>query len=343
MVGGPQQGGPMGERVTVTVMTHTVDMFAEYCAIRKAEVEQALAAVLPTPPDCPALVAEAMRYSIAAGGKRMRPVLTLAAAEAVAAAGGARTESALAGARRLAMPAACAVELIHTYSLVHDDLPAMDNDSLRRGRPTLHVIYGDALAILAGDGLLAEAFALLASSPGGDDSPELAMRRLRVIQQIGKAVGGAGMVGGQAIDLECAGLVQRPDGVRPTLDAHGLHDMHARKTGVLLRASAVAGAIMAGGSAESVAALDAYASELGVVFQIVDDILDVEGTADVLGKTPGKDASVGKPTYPSLFGLDGSRTLAREGTDRAIAALDAAGIDAWWLRELAQWALCRDC
>ena len=327
-------------------MTHTADRFAEYCSTRKAEVELALAAVLPTPPHCPALVAEAMRYSIEAGGKRLRPVLTLAAAEAVVAADAADAAAApscLAQARHLAMPAACAVELIHTYSLVHDDLPAMDNDSLRRGRPTLHVVYGDALAILAGDGLLAEAFALLASCPAGEDSPELAMRRLRVIQQIGKAVGGAGMVGGQAIDLECAGLVTRPDGGRLTLDAAGLRDMHARKTGVLLRASAVAGAIMAGGSDAAVAALDAYASELGVVFQIVDDILDIEGTSDVLGKTPGKDAAVGKPTYPALYGVDGSRTLAREGTERAVATLDAVGIDAWWLRGLARWVLHRDC
>ncbi len=333
----------MGDRVVQAAQTYPAERFSAYCAQLKGDVERALDAALPAPPACPALVAEAMRYSITVGGKRLRPILALASAEAVAVANGASEPSALADARRLAMPAACAVEMIHTYSLVHDDLPAMDNDSMRRGQPTLHVVYGDALAILAGDGLLAEAFALLASHPDDDDSPELCARRLRVVQQMGMAVGAAGMVGGQAIDLECAGLVKRPDGGRLLLDEQGLRDMHARKTGVLLRASAVSGAIMAGGSRAQVAALDAFASELGVVFQIVDDILDVEGTSEVIGKTPGKDAACGKLTYPALFGLDRSRLLAQEGTERAIAALDAAGIDAWSLRQLARWVLHRDC
>ncbi len=323
--------------------TNPAELFSAYCAQLKDDVEQALDAALPEPPSCPALVAEAMRYSITVGGKRMRPILTLASAEAVAVSNGASTPEALAEARRLAMPAACAVEMIHTYSLVHDDLPAMDNDSMRRGQPTLHVVYGDALAILAGDGLLAEAFAILASQPIGDGSPETCVRRLRVVQQVGMAVGGAGMVGGQAIDLECAGLVKRRDGGRLWLDADGLRDMHARKTGVLLRASAVSGAIMAGGTRAQVAAIDAFASELGVVFQIVDDILDVEGTPEVIGKTPGKDAACGKLTYPALYGIERSRLLAQAGTGRAIAALDAAGIDAWALRQLARWVLHRDC
>ncbi len=333
----------MGDRVVQAAQTHHAELFSAYCARLKADVERALDAALPAPPTCPALVAEAMRYSITVGGKRMRPILTLASAEAVAEANGAVAPEHLAEARRLAMPAACAVEMIHTYSLVHDDLPAMDNDSMRRGQPTLHVVYGDALAILAGDGLLAEAFAILASHPIGDDSPELCVRRLRVVQQMGRAVGAAGMVGGQAVDLECAGLVKRPDGGRLTLDEHGLRDMHARKTGVLLRASAVSGAIMAGGTSEQVAALDAFASELGVVFQIVDDILDIEGTSEVIGKTPGKDAAGGKLTYPALYGVERSRVLAREGTERAIAAIGTAGIDAWPLRELARWVLLRDC
>lgn len=333
----------MGDRVEQAAVTPPAELFAAYCARLKAEVEQALDAALPAPPVCPVLVAEAMRYSITVGGKRIRPILTLAAAEAVASANGARTAEEFAAARRIAMPAACAVEMIHTYSLVHDDLPAMDNDSLRRGMPTLHVVYGDALAILAGDGLLAEAFALLASPGPGEDSPDVGLRRLRVIQQVGMAVGGAGMVGGQAIDLECAGLVKRPDGGRLALDEAGLRDMHARKTGVLLRAAAVSGAIMAGGSPAHVAALDSYASELGVVFQIVDDILDIEGTSDVLGKTAGKDVANSKLTYPAVYGLPRSRVLAEAGTRHAVAALETAGIDAWWLRELAQWVLRRDC
>ena len=333
----------MGDRVVQAAQTHAGEMFSAYRTRLKAEVERALEAALPAPPACPALVAEAMRYSITVGGKRLRPILTLASAEAVAETNGRPDPDALAEARRLAMPAACAVEMIHTYSLVHDDLPAMDNDSMRRGQPTLHVVYGDALAILAGDGLLAEAFAMLASHPLGDDSPALAVRRLRVVQQMGMAVGAAGMVGGQAVDLECAGLVKRPDGGRLFLDEHGLRDMHARKTGVLLRASAVSGAIMAGGTTAQVAAVDDYASELGVVFQIVDDILDIEGTFDVLGKTPGKDAACGKLTYPALYGIERSRLLAEQGTERAIAALGAAGVDAWPLRELARWVLHRNC
>src|SRR5436309_5377574 len=200
----------------------------------RVQVDEALDRWLPKPPACPGVVSEAMRYSVFAGGKRLRPVLALAAAEAVAA-HEARAVS-------LALPSACAIELIHTYSLIHDDLPAMDNDSLRRGRPTLHTIYGDGVAILAGDGLHAEAFTLLAREPqpAGDD-PTLAARKLRVIQAIGEAAGPGGMVGGQVIDLQAAGQVP---GSLLTLDRDGLRQMHSRKTGALLRASAVCGAIM---------------------------------------------------------------------------------------------------
>src|SRR5262245_29311492 len=183
--------------------------FSAYLEARRAEIENAIALALPRPPACPPLVAQAIRYSLEAGGKRLRPVLTLAAAEAVAEAGA----SSLSDARRLAMPAACALEFIHTYSLVHDDLPAMDDDTLRRGRPTLHVVYGEGIAILAGDGLLTEAFALLAR-PRSDDRE--AGRRLRVLARIAEAAGVVGMVGGQAIDLEAEGTARIP-GRTPTV------------------------------------------------------------------------------------------------------------------------------
>ena len=206
-----------------------------------ARVNFALTRYLPAPPACPPIMADAMRYSVFAGGKRLRPCLTLAAADVVAR----TTDPALVafGATvDLALPAACAIELIHTYSLIHDDLPAMDNDTLRRGRPTLHVVYGDGIAILAGDGLQAEAFALLAREPATTD-PIILSRKLRVLQTISDAASATGLVGGQAIDLQAAGLAP---GYEVTLDADGLRAMHARKTGALIRASAVSGAIMSG-------------------------------------------------------------------------------------------------
>ena len=290
----------------------------------RARVDEALERYLPRPPACPPLMSEAMRYSVFAGGKRFRPILTLAAADAVAR-----------GADATALPAACAIELIHTYSLIHDDLPAMDNDTLRRGRPTLHVVYGDGIAILAGDGLQAEAFALLAREPA---DAALAARRLRVMQVVAEAAGSIGMAGGQAIDLQAAG--QAP-GNRVELDADGLRGMHARKTGALIRASAVSGAVMAGAGEDAVRAADRYAADLGLAFQIVDDILDVEGEAGQLGKTAGKDAAAAKPTYPALFGLDRSRTLAAECIARAHAALEEARLADGWLGAIADWILHR--
>ena len=294
----------------------------------RAQVDEALELFLPRPPDCPAIVSEAMRYSVFAGGKRLRPSLTLAAADAIAPAPGVVA---------LALPAACAIEMIHTYSHIHDDLPAMDNDSLRRGRPTVHVVYGEGIAILAGDGLHAEAFTLLASAPAIHD-PDTLARKLRVLQVVGGAAGSTGMVGGQAIDLQAAG--QAP-GHAATLDADGLRGMHARKTGALIRASAVSGGIMAGGDDETIEAIDRYAADLGLAFQIVDDILDVEGSDAELGKTAGKDASASKPTYPSLFGMERSRALAAECVDRAKQTLAAAGLTHGWLGAIADWVISR--
>jgi geranylgeranyl diphosphate synthase type II len=301
----------------------------DYLRERLAEIEPALARALPEVSPRLATIRDAMRYSLLAGGKRFRPVLALAAAEAVA---GDRPE-----ARALALPAGCAIELIHTYSLVHDDLPAMDNDTLRRGKPTLHVVYGEGMAILAGDGLLAEAFSLLAREPDERGRPDLAARKLATIRRIAEAAGSLGMVGGQAIDLQAAGHAHDAQ----ALDADALSDMHARKTGALIRASAVAGAIMAGGSVAQIAAIDAYAASLGLAFQIVDDVLDVVGEGDALGKTVGKDAAAGKPTYPALYGIEASKRLARDAADAAIAALAREHLQQSRLADIAEWVVSR--
>lgn len=268
-----------------------------------------------------------MRYSVTAGGKRLRPVLCLASADAV---GGHRAD---------AMPAACALELIHTYSLVHDDLPAMDDDTMRRGRPTLHVIAGEGMAILAGDGLLTEAFALLTRAPDATDAA-LVARKLRVIGLLATAAGPAGMVGGQAIDLDSS--TDNPSTrATPQLDADALQAMHAKKTGALIRASAVAGAIMGGADDDTIAHIDAAATELGLAFQIVDDILDVEGVSADLGKTAGKDAAAGKPTYPALYGLEPARRMANECLERAESALHAARLTDSRLADIGRWVVRR--
>jgi geranylgeranyl pyrophosphate synthase len=321
----------------------SAETLAGFLTAARERVDQALDRYLPTPPDCPAVVGEAMRYSVFAGGKRLRPILTLAAADAVARAEVASQPPAFrspapaaADAQAMALPAACAIELIHTYSLIHDDLPAMDDDTLRRGRPTLHVVYGDGIAILAGDGLHAEAFALLAREPPGD-TPAIVARKLRVIRIIADATGSTGMVGGQAIDLQAAG---RGPGRRLTLDADALRAMHARKTGALIRASAVSGAIMGGASDAVVEAVDRYAADLGLAFQIVDDILDVEGDPSELGKTAGKDAAGAKPTYPALFGIERSRALAKECVVRARQTLTDAKLTGW-LADIAEWVVSR--
>jgi geranylgeranyl diphosphate synthase type II len=225
--------------------------------------------------------------------------------------------------------------MIHTYSLVHDDLPAMDNDTLRRGRPTLHVVAGEGMAILAGDGLLTEAFALLAREPRGLGQT-LIDRKLRVITIVATAAGPLGMVGGQAIDLAC---VTPADATAPApapaaLDADGLRLMHAKKTGALIRASAMAGAVMGGARDAEIEAIDRASAEMGLAFQIVDDILDVEGASQAIGKTAGKDAAAGKPTYPALYGVESSRRMADECLQRAEAALRGASLADSWLLDI---------
>ena len=310
-------------------MTRT-DTITHFIELARARVEHALDQWLPRPPACPELLSKAMRYSVMAGGKRLRPVLALAAADAVSG-DSAHDRSAL------VLPAACAVEFIHTYSLIHDDLPAMDNDTLRRGRPTLHVVYGDGIAILAGDALQAAAFELLAREPVTLD-PEIARRKLEALRVIADAAGAAGMVGGQTIDLQAAGQVA---GHALPLTPDSLRAMHLRKTGALIRASAVSGALMGGADQGAADMVTKWASEVGLAFQIVDDILDVEGDASSLGKTVGKDAAGDKPTYPSLFGLDRAKAMAAECADRAQAILVGAHLDQSPLAAIADWVLKR--
>ena len=292
--------------------------FAEYLERQRAAIDAALARALPRPPACPGLLHEALEYSLRAGGKRLRPVLTMAAADAVIAAGDGG------GAAADALPAACAIELIHTYSLIHDDLPAMDDDTMRRGRPTLHVVYGDGIAILAGDALQALAFEALSQPSGNPADPTL---RLEMLAQLARAAGAAGMVGGQAIDLESVGR---------RLDQQALETMHRHKTGALIEASVRLGALASGkADALRLEALQTYARAIGLAFQVQDDILDVESDTTTLGKTQGKDQAHDKPTYPALLGLPAAKAYALELRDQAHAALAGFGEAAEPLRQLA--------
>ena len=276
--------------------------------------EQALDHRLPPADQSPADLHRAMRYAVLGGGKRLRPLLVYAAAQALGE-DGPQLDA-----------AACAVELIHAYSLVHDDLPAMDDDALRRGRPTCHIVFGEAMAILAGDALQALAFEILAEDTTRQTSPETGMAMLRTL---GRACGAEGMAGGQALDLAAVGQ---------PLTLAQLEHMHACKTGALIRASVQLGALAAGGDADVLPALDEYASAVGLAFQVRDDILDVEGESTVIGKTAGKDAAAGKPTFPSIIGLDASRARLAELTDIALRAIAPLGERGALLEELARYA-----
>jgi geranylgeranyl diphosphate synthase type II len=266
--------------------------------------------------DCPPRLAEAIRYSLLGGGKRLRPVLCLLAAEACGAD------------PALAMPAACAVEMVHTYSLIHDDLPSMDDDDLRRGRPTCHKAFDEATAILAGDGLLTLAFEVIVRHTR---PPEAAAA---CVLALAEGAGPSGMVAGQMADLEAEG---RDD---PTIEA--LEAIHRRKTGALLRASLRMGGIVAGADAASLRGLETYGHAVGLAFQIVDDLLDVEGDEAKLGKRVNKDQGLGKWTYPGLLGVAGSRDRARALAVEAVAALDPFGERGTTLRGLAMDLLERD-
>jgi len=282
----------------------------EYLRQRVALVDEALTRYLPSEHLRPQVLHRAMRYSTMSGGKRLRPVLVIAGAEAVG------------GDAELVMPAACAVELIHTFSLIHDDLPAIDNDTLRRGRPTCHVQFGEAVAILAGDALFAEAFQLVARN--AETVP--AERVVRALQVVAEASGTRGMVGGQMVDIESEGK---------QVDAVTLEYIHRHKTAALIRASVVSGAILAGGETWQVDLLSRYGELVGLAFQITDDLLNVTGDPRKTGKAVGTDAARGKATYPALFGVEASRERARELVNAAVDTLVPLEERACALRALA--------
>jgi len=266
-------------------------------------VEAALDASLPAETAWPARIHRATRYSLFAGGKRLRPLLVLAACDAV---GGNRAD---------ALPLACAVELIHTYSLIHDDLPAMDDDDLRRGKPTSHKVFGEAIAILAGDALLTRAFELLGQVPA-DATADQVRRRLATIALLGEACGTSGLIGGQVVDVESEHL---------EVDAATLERIHRAKTGALLGACVRGGGILGGAHTESLLRLAEYGSAIGLAFQIVDDLLDATQGSSTLGKTAGKDVAAGKATYVRIHGLERSRALVGELLAQALDALAPFG------------------
>ena len=280
----------------------------------QARMESVLAEWLPPAHIAPERLHEAMRYAVLGGGKRVRPLLAFAAGEVT----GATPER--------VQHAAAAVELIHAYSLVHDDMPAMDDDALRRGKPTVHVEFDESTALLVGDALQSLAFDILASQPLADD----AATQLKMVQMLAQASGSRGMAGGQAIDLASVG--------KP-LDLAELEFMHIHKTGALIRAAVLLGAHCGRGSGAATAALDHYAKCIGLAFQVVDDVLDAEASTATLGKTAGKDAANNKPTYVSLLGAAPARELAQELRADAHAALDTLGVPADRLRQLADFVV----
>ena len=287
-----------------------------YLNERKKMVEAALQAQLDRCEGAPATLRDAMAYSLMAGGKRLRPILALAACEAV----GARPDEAI--------EAACAVEFVHTYSLIHDDLPAMDDDDFRRGRPTAHKKFGEAVAILAGDALCAEAFRVAAEKRKGREE-----RVADVVYELARAAGAVGMVGGQVIDIEATGK---------KISIEELEVLHRAKTGELLLVAVRAGARMGGADAAALERLTVYGRALGLAFQIVDDVLDITADLQTLGKDPGSDREAGKTTFVDLLGIDGARARAKTVMDDGIAALAPFGAKADALRALAHYTVERD-
>jgi geranylgeranyl diphosphate synthase type II len=284
-----------------------------------ARIDTALDRFLPKETELPHSLHKAMRYSVFAGGKRVRPILMLAACQAV----GGDTER--------AVPAACAMEMIHTYSLIHDDLPAMDDDDFRRGNPTNHKVFGEAIAILAGDALLTEAFKLV-SDPryaiGTDPAAQLA-----VIHEIATCAGSYGMVGGQVVDMESEGKAE--------INLPIVQYIHTHKTGALIKASVVAGALLGGANEQKLAAITRYGEAAGLAFQIADDILDIEGTTEEIGKDAGSDEARGKATYPAAIGLTAAKEEAQAMMDEAMRALEIFGVEAEPLREIATYIVKR--
>ncbi len=289
--------------------------FEAWIDAQLAAVESALQQWVPE--DAPAGLGIAMRYGVLDGGKRLRPLLVMAAAEAVH------------GEHEAALRASCAVELIHAYSLVHDDMPCMDNDVLRRGKPTVHVQYGEAQAMLAGDAMQALAFEVLTPQSGVSSALQA-----RLCALLARAAGHAGMAGGQAIDLASVGK---------QLDESSLRDMHHRKTGALLQASVLMGAACGETAPHAREALGRYGEAIGLAFQVIDDVLDVTQASETLGKTAGKDVGANKPTYVSVLGLDAALRHAKELRDQAQAALRDSGLaDVSWLQLLADKVVERD-
>lgn len=296
------------------VATQVFDL-SGYLAERQAIVEAALDQSLPVV--YPETIYESMRYSLMAGGKRLRPILCLATCEMVG------------GTLEMALPTACALEMIHTMSLIHDDLPAMDNDDYRRGKLTNHKVYGEDIAILAGDGLLTYAFEYIAAKTTGVPSD----RTLQVIVRLSRAVGAAGLVGGQVVDLESEG--------KPDVTLETLTWIHRHKTGALLEASVVCGAILAGASAEDQQRLSKYSQDIGLAFQIVDDVLDLTATPEELGKSVGKDVQAQKATYPSFWGIEESKRQAAQLIASAKAELASYGTRAQPLLAIADYITAR--
>lgn len=286
-----------------------------YLLDRQAQVEAALDQALPLA--YPDKIYEAMRYSLLAGGKRLRPILTIASCEL------------LGGSLERAMPAACAMEMIHTMSLIHDDLPAMDNDDYRRGKLTNHKVYGEDIAILAGDGLLTYAFEHLANA-SQQVPPE---RVLQAVIHLAKATGAGGLVGGQVVDLDSEG--------RSDVTLETLSYIHAHKTGALLESAVVCGGIIAGGSPEDLQRLSQYAKNIGLAFQIIDDILDITATSEELGKSAGKDLQAEKATYPKLLGIEESQRQAAALVTAAQEILNVYGVAAQPLQALADYITAR--
>lgn len=302
--------------------TFSVESFdlKAYLSEKRRFVDEALERFFPASSGLEKTVVEAARYSLFAGGKRLRPILCLAAADVAG------------GSPEAVMPAACALEMVHTYSLIHDDLPAMDNDDFRRGRPTNHRVYGEAVAILAGDLLLTEAFGLLASPHGQDETAVPAERRLQAVAILARASGAQGMIGGQVIDLESE---------TRDVDLATVEYMHIRKTGALICASLEMGAVLSGAPSDVTEALGRYGRHLGLAFQITDDLLDVEGDPEIMGKSAGSDAAKNKKTYPALLGVARTKELAREHVERAVDTLERFDRKADPLRAIARYLLVR--
>ncbi len=288
----------------------------DYLKSKKKTVDTALERYLPGATSAPPVIFESVRYSVFAGGKRIRPILCLAAAEAVG------------GEAEAVLPAACALEMIHTYSLIHDDLPAMDDDDYRRGNPTNHKIFGEAIAILAGDALLTEAFHLLSKKELFKGVPSENI--LRVIHELSQASGYFGMVGGQVADIQSEGR---------TIDEETLYFIHTHKTGALMTAAVRTGAILAGATEEQIHALSQYGRDLGIAFQVADDILNVEGNREFLGKDTGSDVRLKKATFPAVMGLEASRRKAREFVAHALAHLESFDEKAEPLRAIARYTI----